>query len=142
MQTDIITINRIERQNKSLTLRKQGLSLQEIASELGVTQDTVMRDIQDGMKLIQWSSAEKALELRTMIEERNNVAIKAIFKAVENADYYAIDRLVKIQDQLLKLLGPAQLDITSGGNPLQAPISVIEVNLSDFQNDQPLKLGE
>lgn len=140
MHTDLATIDRIERQNKAMELRRQGLSLDAIAKELHVSHTTVKVDIQEAMKLIQWSTQEKALELRTMIEERNNVAIQAIYKAIQAGDYYAIDRLIKIQDQLLKLLGPSQIDITSGGNPISQGIQTIEVILSDVAKDEPLVL--
>jgi predicted transcriptional regulator len=124
----------VERRTSALRLRKEGYSYRDIAKELGVSDDTARNDVLEGLNASRWIKDEEALEVREMAKARNHDAIKAIYDAVLDGDLGAIDRLIKLNDQLLNMVGAlgGRLDVTSGGKPITgpAPVHTIEVHLA------------
>lgn len=122
-----------ERAIEALRMRKEGLSYQSIGDLLGVSDDTARRDVLGALKQLEWVRNEEALEVRHMVMERDNDAIRAIYERVIDGDLLAIDRMVKLNDQLLDTVGGkiGRMDVTSGGRPLESTrIDTIEVVLS------------
>lgn len=122
-----------ERQRRAMYLRKIGKSYQQIADELLVSVGTVTRDIQEAMNLVKFEGKEEVLEFRRMVIDRNHDAILAIYESVVAGDLLAIDRLIKLNEQLINLVGASvsRHDVTSDGKPLVSSIHTIEVVLND-----------
>lgn len=123
----------LERRIQAIRLRKEGYSYQEIGDILGVSTVTAHNDIKKALESNYFALEESANEVREMILARDHDAIKAIYEKVHNGDLGAIDRLIKLNEQLLSLVGGSTLrhDLTSGGKPLVAAIHTIEVVLSN-----------
>lgn len=121
-----------ERQLEAMKMRKEGWSYRDIGDHLGISDDTARRDVITALQAIQWTRDEQAVEVREMAMNRNHDAIKAIYERVLSGDVGAIDRLIRLNEQLLDIVGgrTANLDLTSGGAKLEAPINTIEVLLT------------
>lgn len=130
--TSALAISREERQVKALKLRKEGWSYRAIGDELGISDDTARNDVLDGLKMIAWTRDEEALEVSQMVKDRNNEIIMQIYEKCLAGDMGAIDRLIKLNDQLLDIVGGriTKHDITSGGKALEVPIHTVEVMLA------------
>lgn len=125
------------RREEALRLRLTGLRLRDIGRALGVSHETVRKDIQEELD----ASAERAdgmadrvraLELERLDEARSRVF--AILKTAEDPELLlkAADRVVRLSEQTAKLSGayaPERLDatVTEGPTPEAASRLVREV---------------
>lgn len=128
-------------QQKILYLREKGYTVEQVANELEISIPAIKKELRDLFKDEEKEKQqEKSRELRYIVERRVDAAIRAISQQVQAGDLYAIDRLVKLNDQLIKLAGPAQIDLTTGGEKLPTPQTPqtpqIEVILSEARKDQ------
>jgi Homeodomain-like domain len=87
---------------QALALRAAGATYKQIAGELGVSEPTAWRLVQqESAKIIRETAAE-LLELELTRLDR---MLMAVWPAVINGDLAAIDRALKIEDMRAKLLG-------------------------------------
>ena len=114
-------IDRAERQERCLNLRRQGHTIREIAGLLDVSANTVWRDLKAAITDIPRQEAE---ELRQQEVQRLDNLQRAIWETATSGDLQAVDRCVRIIERRCKLLG---LDL-----PPQMSVSAdIDVDLDD-----------
>lgn len=142
--TDPAMVKRLERQNRALTLRKEGWSIGDIAAELGVAEGTAREDIKSAIAQIQWNNAEMVAEIRQGILDRNMDMIRSLYEKILVGDVNAQDRVIRINQQLMDLVIGQKLDVTSGGEKLAEPIRHVEVFLAasePVRNDHLIEGG-
>lgn len=106
-------IDRAERQELCLNLRRQGHTIREIAVLLGVSANTVWRDLKTTITDIPRQEAE---ELRQQEVQRLDNLQRAIWEKATSGDLQAIDRCVRIIERRCKLLGldlPPQMNVSA-----------------------------
>lgn len=104
-------VERAERLQRILTYRKAGLTITEIATQLGVHKSTVSRQYQNALKSLYTEDLEehRALEL-----SRIESMFRKVYPMAMQGHLGAIDRAVKLSESKRKLLGldqPARVDI-------------------------------
>ena len=112
-KTSSQAIDRAERRDKAVRLRREGLTLREIAARLGISPATAHEDISRALADI---PAESVEELRTVWGERLEAATAVVMPQVEAGDLDAVDRLVRLTDRAAKLYGldaPANIQVQS-----------------------------
>ena len=96
-------VENAEKEAHALRLRKQGLTYEQIAAELG------MHDRSGARKIVQRALdktiQEPADELRRLEVERLDALLVAMWPAAEAGKGYAVDRCLAIMDRRAKLLG-------------------------------------
>jgi len=92
----------VERRAKTLELRRQGRSFQEIAARLGISDSTAHRDVRIGMAQIVAEPAVHLLELELM---RLDSLQLAFHHRACKGDIAATNVVLRILDQRAKLLG-------------------------------------
>lgn len=120
MMSEATHLTIAQRQNAALRMRKNGLSYTDIAEQLGVSSSQVYHDVKAVLHDIEWTQNERAEEMRDIMIARIEGIIFTLSEEVETGNLYAIDRIVKLQDQLAGLMGLKieRRDITSGGERL------------------------
>lgn len=112
-QTSSQAIDRAERRDSAVQLRREGLTLRQIAARLGISPATAHEDISRALADI---PAESVEELRTVWGERLESATAVVMPQVEAGDLDAVDRLVRLTDRAAKLYGldaPANIQVQS-----------------------------
>lgn len=104
-------VERAERLSRIITYRKAGLTITEIASQLGVHKSTVSRQYQAALKGLYTENLEehRALELA-----RLESMFRKVYPMAMQGHLGAIDRAVKLSKSKRELLGldmPARVDI-------------------------------
>ena len=82
-QTSPQAIDRAERRDKAVRLRREGLTLRQIAARLGVSPATVHEDIS---RALEDTPAESVEELRTVWGERLEAATAVVMPLVADGD--------------------------------------------------------
>jgi hypothetical protein len=109
-----------EKQYQALELRKAGASYRQIGAQLGVSDVQCHRYVKAALAQIQKLSLESAEEYRALeLEKLDNYELR-INKQVQNGNFGAIDRALRIIDQRAKLLG--LYDIKAGTTESKAVI--------------------
>lgn len=115
------TVERAERIQEALSLRKQGYSFFEIASHMGVSQAAAFRYVDDGIKSLQREGAAEVLEMELARLDELQSAIYA--NAVTGSDHAAFDRVLAVMDRRAKMLGlnaPERREISGAdGGPIE-----------------------
>jgi hypothetical protein len=127
-----------EKTLQALELRKTGMTYSDIARVLGYADGTgafqaVRRALQATMK-------EPAEELRTMEEARIDAALAAIWNAVLNGSYGAIDRFIRLSERRSRLRGldaPVQVGLQGGLE--NSSTEYIDIFVHDPQADAKAK---
>ena len=92
-----------ERQRQALDLRRAGATYEQIARTLGYRSFSGARKaVQSGLKT---SLREPADELRQLMADRLDTALRAIWPQVVAGDYDAIATMLKIETRRAKLFG-------------------------------------
>lgn len=112
-------------QVRALELRLQGWGYLAIADELGITALAANRYVQEALSELAFERAEKAAELRDLITMRNDDMIAAILPKALSGDLYAVDRIVKLQEQQAKLNGAEVRAEGDGGNGYEKPMILL-----------------
>lgn len=109
-----------ERMMRAFELRKHGATYQAIADAVGYRGPSgaynALKRMLDGQK------REAGKELVQLEVERLDMMLVAIAPAVQNGHLGAIDRALRIAKRRAELLGldaPKEVDVTSGGRPLE-----------------------
>ena len=114
-----------ERRAKTLDLRRQGHSFEEIAAHLGISDSTAHRDVSVAMAQI---TAEPAHELLTLELLRLDEMQRGFYAAACEGNIAATKMCLRILDQRAKLLGLYKCD--EDGQPIpRAP--TVKVTLGD-----------
>lgn len=131
MSTSPKAIEIAERRVKVLKLRKEGWTYEKIGNELSISDDTARNDCLEAIRSIEWTAEEAAMEVRELVKHRNDELINSLYEKALNGDYGAVDRIIKINEQLLEIVGGkiTRHDITSGGGKIGAAITTVEVIL-------------
>lgn len=110
---------RVEQQRRALELRKFGLTFQQIAAELGVSQATAHGWIKSALADI---PNESAMDLRAMQMERCQAWLVAIWPKCQAGDERSIETGLRIMDKMDRLMGteaPQQQNVNITGAVLQ-----------------------
>lgn len=87
----------------ALAMRREGLSVDAIASRLGVTRAGARRILRQEVRLMRIES--EADELRTVHSEALMELWRAVYPAAVTGDMDAIDRFLRIEERLSRLHG-------------------------------------
>ena len=101
-QTATTAIERAERRSRAVDLRREGLTLMEVANELGVSVYTAWNDIQTAVRDI---PKEEADLLRRQEADRLDNLQRAVWDDAIAGDLHAVDRVLKIIERRCRLLG-------------------------------------
>ena len=115
MSSELTAAERAAKVEEAFQLRVQGLSFGQIGEKLGVTAKTANLWVREAVKEHQWAAAEVAMEHRQAAIDRNQELIKTLYEKAKDGDYPSIDRLLKVQEQNLTLVGanaPAKIEAT------------------------------
>jgi hypothetical protein len=92
-----------------LALRVTGLSYRRIGERLGVSHDTVARDLAAALSELQQTNAAEAQALRELelcrLDKMSRVAWRLTRKDDPGLQLFALDRLLRISERRCKLLG-------------------------------------
>ena len=109
-QTATTAIQRAERRTQAVHLRREGLTLREVADRLGVSVYTAWNDIQTAVRDI---PKEEADLLRQQEADRLDNLQRAVWDDAIAGDLHAVDRVLKIIERRCRLLGldaPARIE--------------------------------
>lgn len=136
-----VALERVQLQNNAARLRIQGFNYAEIAEQLSCTPGEAYSAVMAVLKDETITKESRSEELRLIMTARLERAINAINPEVEAGNLYAIDRFIKIQQQIGEFNGVKveHHDITSGGKPIQAMSSenimkLMEMAQAELQN--------
>lgn len=101
-QSTTTAISRAERRARAVNLRREGLTLREVADELDVSVYTAWNDIQTAIRDI---PKEEADLLRQQEADRLDALQRAVWDAALAGDLPAVDRALKIIERRCRLLG-------------------------------------
>lgn len=115
----------LDRRRMALELRIQGGSYTQIAEAMrkqpGVSAkynaSLAFKDIQDALEELHKRTADLAQQHVTLELERMDALIAILWPKAERGDYFAIDKIMQLSQQRLKLLGlvtPAPITVLSG----------------------------
>lgn len=124
-RTDKQELDREDRRQDVLLLRRNGLSIRAIAAKVGISPVTVLADLRAGLQAVIEETKDRAEENRAIDLERIDAAVELAMREIESGNIDAIDKLVKLLDRRAKLLGidaPTKTDVTSDGEKIQPVI--------------------
>lgn len=120
--TTTAAIERAERRSRAVHLRREGLTLREVADELGVSVYTAWNDIQTAVRDI---PKEEADLLRQQEADRPDALQRAVWEAAIAGDLHAVDRVLKIIERRCRLLGldaPTRIEYPAADLDLDAAV--------------------
>lgn len=113
-------LNAVDKQVRALELRKAGLTLEQIANELGYASKSGAAKALSAA--LQKTIQEPADELRTLESQRLDALLHSLWNNALSGDTRAIDTCLRVMDRRAKLLGldaPSKLEHTGeNGAPL------------------------
>jgi hypothetical protein len=126
-----------ERREEALRLRMAGLTFRAIASDLGVGLATAHDLVSGALDERAAAVRNQAEQLRALMAERVEEAVRAIWPRVEQGELGAIDRLVKLLDRAARLHG---LDVQPAPEAAMPPTILV---VSDIPPPMPIRaLGD
>lgn len=102
----------LKRRESAFKLHLSGWNYRDIAAHLGCSIGTVSSDVNGTLDGMIDDSGERVRRARAMSLARLDKATKGIWPGVENGDYDAVDRLVKIENRRAKLEGTDRAEKT------------------------------
>jgi hypothetical protein len=123
-QNDARTVSATERRRRAVTLRKQGLSYQAIANELGMAKSSVHSAVAKAMQAFEKEIADEAILLATLELDRLDSLQAALWEKAMAGKLGAVGKVLKIMERRAKLLGldgPTKVAPTSAGSHLSHP---------------------
>ena len=115
-KNDPRTITAAERRRRSVALRKEGLSYQAIADELGMARSSVHHTVGKAMATLEKEIEGEARLLGALEMERLDNLQVAIWSRAMEGHLGSVDRVLKIMDRRARLLGldaPARIAHTT-----------------------------
>lgn len=88
---------------EAVSLRARGVPYAEIASRLGVNEDEIRMLVTLQLEAERGVPSTSRLEGRALAIRRAELALNAIWEEVESGNLLAIDRYIKLNDQLTRL---------------------------------------
>lgn len=127
-----------DRRSKALELRMTGMRYEAIGQELGVSMQTAHKDVKTAMDELAEYQQTQSIQLRNMELIRLDSALAKVHEVLgETGDpetkLKAVDRLIRISESRRKLLGldqPQRIDVTTGGEPMQKRVVLVD-NVAD-----------
>jgi hypothetical protein len=104
-KNDGTKITASERRRRAIELRREGLSYQVIADQLGMAKSSVHNTVGKAMSCLKESIAGETRVLVVMEMDRLDTMQAAIWGQAMDGHLGSIDRLLKIMDRRAKLLG-------------------------------------
>ncbi|MCD4558240.1 hypothetical protein [Schaalia sp. lx-100] len=114
------TKERADRMAKALKLREAGLTLDQIAKQLGKSTSQIDRDLRDALRL---TIQEPADSLRIVEARRLDALQRALWARAMRGETAAIDRILRIQERRARLLN---LDTQGGTSDIRETESMLE----------------
>jgi hypothetical protein len=103
--------NAADRRNKTFELRRSGATYRAITTELGISPSAAFIDVKTVMSELKKLDIEEAEDYRTMELERLDAIQLALMPEVNQGNFKAIDRYLRISESRCKLLGLYNLPI-------------------------------
>ena len=101
---------------RALELRKNGLTYEAIAQELGISLQYAHKTVSQALAALEKANAEEARHVRTLELERLETLFLKAFTRARKGDLGAIDRVLRIMERKAKLLGldaPSRSEVTA-----------------------------
>ncbi len=127
--TRSIQIRSLEHKHRALELRLEGWNYQNIGVELGIDAVTAQRLVKTAMDELSFENQEMAAELRNLILMRNDKLVETLLPKAVGGDLFAVDRLLKVQEQSARLAGSFPQVERDGGEQFNGPIIVLPAML-------------
>ena len=118
MKTSSQRLKATKNRTEAVKLRSTGMTLEQIGNELGVSTSMAFKYIQTALEDLALKQFEETQEYRALQMLRLEGLLSIAWKYAEQGDLNAIDKAIKITDQLSKLMN------------LYAPIKIAQTNLS------------
>lgn len=115
MPSELSATERAIKVEEAFQLRVQGLSFAQIGEQLGIAAKTANLWVREAVKEHQWAAEEAAMEHRQAAIERNQALIKTLYEKAKDGDYASVDRMLRVQEQTLALVGanaPTKVEAT------------------------------
>ncbi len=100
-----VTIRSVERRQKSLALRKAGLTYVAIGQELGISEKAVRKHVLAALALSRDLSESDARDIRTLELERLDALLVGVWGNARKGDAEAVRAVIRIMERRAKLLG-------------------------------------
>lgn len=97
-----LTVEQVERRVRACEMRRQGMSYEQIARAMGITQPAAWRLVKRALDRMQVESADAVIKIEST---RIDHAIQRIQQGIDDGDPAAIGALVKLMDRRAKMLG-------------------------------------
>lgn len=110
-----VRVLRLQRQAQALQLRIDGLTYDQIASELGVSKRSALRYVAGGVSDLKMDVTRKKEELRNIQLARLEVLLASLWRKIDAGDYKAVAVAVKVIERISRLNGldaPKEVDAT------------------------------
>lgn len=104
-KTSSRTLVSAERRQRAVMLRRAGATYVEIGETLGVSAQAAHKAVMAALADSRRHCAEEADELRTLMVERLDAALKALWPKVARGDEKAINTMLRIETRRAQLLG-------------------------------------
>lgn len=127
-----------ERRRKAYELRMQGASYYQIADKLGVSHDTIRKDIKAFMDYI---PRENAIELRDMELDKLNQMELALQKKLRSGSPQAVNAAIRIMQHRATLMGLDRIENNDGLDGAKAAMDAIVAALLNGPVAQPVEDG-
>ena len=141
-------IGTAERRAYVLTLKRSGWTYAKIARAAiakfgaerlpaGWDSRYACKDVKRELDKLNDDNAETAEDIRQIVTMRMDRMIAALWQKVLRGNVAAIDRVTRIDERRCKLWGvdaPTRTDVTSGGEPIENVIRIIEYGKDDNAN--------
>lgn len=125
-----------ERRRKAYELRMQGASYFQIADKLGVSHDTIRKDIKAFMNYI---PRENAIELRDMELDKLNQMELALQKKLRSGSPQAVNAAIRIMQHRATLMGLDRIENNDGLDGAKAAMDAIVEALLKGPVAQPVE---
>lgn len=116
------------RRIKTVELRTYGMTLRQIGEQLGVSYETVRKDMDKALADLHEVEIKGADKMRTFISAQYDLVLRATAKRVVDGDMNAADRYLKALDAKRKLYGVDE--------PIKQEVSVQTTPISEMSNEE------
>lgn len=117
-----------ERRRESVRLRREGVTLDRIAEELGCSRPAVIKHLRAALADLAENTHAETVEWRAMELERLDALHRAIWEQALSGDLPAVDRVLRIMERRARMLaldGPQKVATTTPDGNEPSPTGVV-----------------